>query len=158
MNSSGTLQGLLLRWCKWYKLIARISKNTRKPGGGDSQENLGKWQLANGICGKTIQHPFHVHFLIPPFLNKPIYFAPFYKGEGIRGNSSNKPPLRVDLLLNEGGVYWVWDQIWPKISPPAVRFPIGKSTFRWLKVPKFSACGGLSLPKQKYFGRRRRKF
>ena len=71
---------------------------------------------------------------------------PPFRWLSIRGNSSNKPPLRVDLLLNEGGgVYSVWGQICPKFSPPAVRFSIVKSIFRGSKMPKFSACGGLYM-------------
>ena len=57
-----------------------------------------------------------------------------------------------------GGGYWVWGQMWAKILPPAVRFPIVKSTFRGPKCQFFSACGGLSLLNISIFGRRRRKF
>ena len=82
---------------------------------------------------------------------------------------AKNPPLRVDLVLNEGGGLWLLGQIWTKFSPPAARFPIGNRHLEAPKRQKFPPAAGfyplkwaiLGLHKvptcNKHKARRRRK-
>ena len=58
---------------------------------------------------------------------------------------AKNPPLRVDSVLNEGGVLWVLGQIWPKFSPPAARFPFGNHHLEGPKCQNFPPAAGFPI-------------
>ena len=65
----------------------------------------------------------------------------------IRGNSSKEPPLRVDLVVNEGGVLWVLGQKFSKFSPPAVRFALRNRHLGGPKCQNFQPAAGFLFTK-----------